>query len=105
MDIVLLYITAPNKAEAEALAAPLLAERLIACANILPEITSIYEWEGKNETTTETVLLLKTRASLQEAVMKRVEELHPYDCPCIMVLPINAAHPPFAEWIFSQTKD
>lgn len=96
---ILLYITVKNKQEAEHIARRLLQERLIACANILPEVTSLFNWEGEPKEVTEAILLAKTTLDQQDAAMLRASELHSYTCPCIVALPLEAAHAPFARWV------
>jgi periplasmic divalent cation tolerance protein len=98
-DLRLLYTTCADREQALALVRPLVAESLIACANILPGMTSCYRWQGVVEEASEVVVILKTRSELAEAAMTRVVALHPYETPCVVVLPIEAAHSPFAEWV------
>lgn len=99
-----LYVTVPNREEALTLAHRLVQERLVACGNVLGSLTSVYEWKGQLEQSDEVVLLLKTRAELVGETMRRVAELHSYECPCIAELPLGAVHDPFAAWIRSQTR-
>lgn len=105
MHVSLLYVTLSTKAEATELARTLLAEKYIACANILPEMTSLYEWDGSLQSNGEVAMLVKTSASLKAATMQRIAELHSYDCPCIIELKTGDVHSPFAKWIFSQIRD
>lgn len=105
MQPVLLYITVPTRTEAEHLARILLEEKHIACANILMHTTSLYIWEGKLEQAEEVVLIAKTTSQARQAAMDRVAALHSYDCPCILAFDAVAAHPPFAQWIFSYIGD
>lgn len=105
MSLALLYVTVKDRQEAIVLARTLLAEKLIACANIIPDVVSVYKWEGRVEENSEVLLLAKIPSRRQTAVIKRVAELHSYECPCITVVPIGSAHPPFKEWIFSITGD
>ena len=96
---ILLYITCANKDEAKSIARVLIEERLIACANILGEITSIYRWEGAVAEGDEIAILLKTRSNMEVRVTERVKELHSYDVPCIIGLPITGGNPDFIHWI------
>lgn len=98
------YVTTPTLALADSIAENLLKERLIACANIIPGMTSIYEWEGQINKGQECVLILKTPKAHLEAVKERVLSLHEYDCPCIVAWPLTYGHPAFLSWIESQTK-
>ncbi len=77
----------------------LLEERLVACANVVPGITSIYRWEGEVHEEAEVLVVLKTRASLVPTLIARVEELHPYDVPEVLALPVLAGYDPYLEWV------
>jgi periplasmic divalent cation tolerance protein len=97
------YITAPNQREAERMAEILVSERLAACANIYPEIGSIYWWKGKMERERESVLIAKTRQDLVRRLINRVKEIHPYECPCIVTFEIKDGYRPFLDWIAQET--
>ena len=103
MKTCVIYMTAPNVEEARRIACTLVDERLAACANILGPIESIYRWEGKVEEAQETAFIAKTAKSRVEALTARVKELHSYECPCVVALPIEAGHPPFLDWIAGET--
>jgi periplasmic divalent cation tolerance protein len=103
-DLRLLYVTTSSSAEAEKIAHALLAERLIACANLLPQMRSLYHWKGSIETADETVLILKTRAELVDQVITRTRELHSYACPCILSLPIETGNLDYLNWLKEETK-
>ncbi len=98
-DILLVYITAANSAEAERIAETLVSERLAACENIQPSIRSIYRWRGAVERAEEAALLAKTRADRFEALRARVREIHSYEVPCIVAWPIARGHPAFLDWV------
>ncbi|MFT5130357.1 MAG: periplasmic divalent cation tolerance protein [Rhodothermales bacterium] len=99
----LVYSPCPGEDCAREIAAKLLEERLVACVNILPGVRSLYRWEGKLCDETECVLLAKTREELASQVQARIAALHPYDCPCVITLPVTDAHPPFTQWITDET--
>ncbi len=103
MKHALLYITAGSAQEAASIARELLDARLIACANIIDGARSLYRWEGKIAEEKEAVMIAKTREDLVEKVIARVRELHSYDCPCIVALPIVAGNPAFLDWIDGET--
>jgi len=100
-----LYVTVPSADVAQKLAAGLLDSKLIACANIVPGVTSMYRWEGKVQTDTEQLMMLKTRASLFQRVKQFVTENHPYQTPEIIELPIQQGHQPYLDWIRDNTQD
>src|SRR5262245_29867588 len=98
-----LYITAPSFEVAHIIGHALVEERLSACVNIITGMHSMYRWEGKIETATEVVLIGKSRAAVFAQIEQRVRELHPYDCPCLVAWPIEAAHQPYLDWITKET--
>ncbi len=98
-EIILVYITTPNVAEAKKIASALVQEKLAACANILPQISSVFYWNGGLQETDESLLLLKTSQNKFTALQQRVKELHSYELPCIVALPITAGLPNFLAWV------
>lgn len=100
----LVYLTAPNRDEALALARTVVGERLAACANLLGDITSVYWWDGRLNEDREVALILKTRADLVEVLTARLRELHSYTCPCVVALPIVSGNPAFLDWIAVETR-
>lgn len=100
----LVYITAPSQDDAVKLAQAIVGDRLAACANVLGAITSVYWWDGKVNQDGEVAVVFKTRADLVETLTARVRELHPYDCPCVVSLPIDGGNPDFLAWIASETR-
>lgn len=103
-EYVWLYLTAETEGEALALGRALVAERLVACVNVLGGATSVFRWEGEVQEAAEVVLVAKTRASLVAAVVARVRELHSYSCPCVLALPILGGNPDFLHWIGDETR-
>lgn len=82
----------------------LLAERLIACGQIVGPISSTYEWQGRVQRgQLEWLALLKTGAATADSLVRRVAELHPYDVPEILVVEIAHGHEPYLEWVSAQT--
>jgi periplasmic divalent cation tolerance protein len=100
---VLVYATFPSGEVAETMGRQLVEQRLAACVNILPGMTSIYRWEGVIERDSEVVMIVKTRASLAEAAMGAVKEGHPYTNPALLVIPVEAGAGPYIEWLLAQT--
>jgi periplasmic divalent cation tolerance protein len=102
-EFVSLYITAPSLEVAANIGRALVEGRLAACVNIISGTHSIYRWQGKIEAATEVVLIAKSRAAVFEEIEKRIRELHPYDCPCIVAWPIEAGYQPYLDWIAQET--
>ena len=105
MNATLVYMTAGSVAEARAIGASLVERRLAACINILPGMLSQYRWEGSVQTDEEAVLIAKTRTELVDALTAHVREIHSYDCPCVVAVPIEGGNPEFLQWIADETAD
>jgi periplasmic divalent cation tolerance protein len=100
---IIIFITASSSEEAENIAKLLVEEKLVACVNIIPQIKSIYWWEGKICTDEEVMLIAKTKQSLFTAVMDRVKSLHSYEVPEIISFPISEGSPEYLNWIVKVT--
>jgi periplasmic divalent cation tolerance protein len=100
---ILIYSTFPSSEEAERTGGGLVDRGLAACVNLLPGMTSIYNWNGKRNRDSECVMIIKTRRELAEAVMAEVRKQHPYDNPALIVLPIEGGSADFLRWIGEQT--
>ena len=100
----LCYVTAGSRDEALAIGRTVVEERLAACANVLDGMTSLYWWRGVLEQAGEAALILKTRAELVERLAARIKELHSYECPCVVALPIAAGNPDYLAWIAAETE-
>lgn len=98
-----IYITAKDEEEAKKIGKTLVEERLAACVNIHP-IKSIYRWEGQIQEENEIAMLVKTKAKLADEVIRRVKELHSYEVPCILCLPIEKGYREYLKWIEESTK-
>lgn len=95
-------VTAPPD-KAPQIASAVVAEGLAACVNIIPAVRSIYSWKGEICDDGEALMVAKTRAELFEPLRRRVVELHPYDVPEVIALPIAQGHAPYLEWITQST--
>ncbi|HVV62684.1 MAG TPA: divalent-cation tolerance protein CutA [Pseudolabrys sp.] len=100
---VLLYTTYPSIVEAEKAGRLIVEKRLAACVNILPGMISHYWWKGKVDRGEEVVMIVKTRASLAEAVRAAVKEMHSYTTPAVLVLPVESVDPAYHKWIVEET--
>jgi len=92
-------MTAANREEAGRIAEELVSARLAACVQILPEIQSVYRWQGKVERETEVLLLAKTIRGKFHELDQKVREGHSYATPEIIALPITAISEPYLEWL------
>lgn len=104
MAVSFCYVTAGSRAEALSIGRTVVEERLAACANVLDGVSSIYWWQGALEQAGEAVLILKTRAELVERLTTRIKELHSYQCPCVVALPIAAGNPDYLDWIARESR-
>jgi periplasmic divalent cation tolerance protein len=85
--------------DAEHIARELVERRLAACVNILPPVTSVYRWQGEVTREAEHLLLMKTAKDRFEALRARLVEIHPYETPEVIALPVAAGHLPYLQWI------
>lgn len=97
------YVTASNREEALAVGRTLVEERLVACVNVLDGIRSLYWWQGRIQEDDEAAFIAKTRMDMAPRVIERVRELHSYETPCVVVLPVAAGNPDFLDWITAET--
>ena len=102
-DAIVVFITAANGEEATRLADMLVGAHLAACVQILPEIESVYRWQGKIERQTEVLLLAKTMRSKFEDLEREVRALHSYDTPEIVAVPIVTGSASYLEWLVKAT--
>jgi periplasmic divalent cation tolerance protein len=103
-DALLVFTTLPTPEKAADLARMLVEEGLVACGNVLPAVRSIYKWEGKVQDENEVMLLLKTRAEHLERLKLRILEVHPYEVPEVLAIPVESGYRAYLEWIASETK-
>ncbi len=97
------FVTAGSEEQAESIARALVGERLAACANIVSPIKSIYRWKDEVETDIEHLLIIKTRAKLVAKVAARVKELHSYEVPEIIAVPIIVGAKSYLDWVIGST--
>lgn len=103
-DAALIWCPFGDEASAKGVAATLVAEELVACANILPGVKSVYRWQGKVAQSNETVVLFKTTALLLREAGERLAQLHPYDVPAIVGWKADQAPKVTLDWLAEQTR-
>lgn len=101
---VAVYTAFESLSQAKTLARHLLDQKLIACANLIPNVHSIYPWEGKIEEAEEIILWCKTQDFLIEKIQSVIQESHPYDLPAFAVYPIHSGSEPYLKWISDETQ-
>ena len=99
MSVQLFYVTVSTQDEAKAIATALLNDGLIACANILGAMTSIYRWQGELAQEEEVPLILKSTTELGDRIIEKIKQIHSYDSPCVVALNIENGNPEFLNWI------
>lgn len=102
-DVRIALTTTASQQEAERIARALVEERLAACVNILPGLTSIYRWHGTVETANEILLVIKTTAANLDALEAAIQRLHSYEIPELLVLTPESASEPYLGWLLDQT--
>jgi periplasmic divalent cation tolerance protein len=103
-EYVLVMTTLPGDADALAFGRSLVEERLAACVNLLPPMQSVYRWEGHIEQEAERQLIIKTTRDRTLALWDRVRELHPYEVPEFVVVPIVDGNDAYLRWIGESTR-
>jgi periplasmic divalent cation tolerance protein len=102
---VVIFITTGTHEEANQLAEVLLKQRKAACINILPGVSSRFWWEGQLHSDQESLLIVKTKASLLDEIVGLVKEVHSYDVPEVIALPIIGGNPDYLEWIGKELQE
>ena len=104
-NICIVYVTVSSLIEAEEISMTIVKEKLAACTNIVDTITSFYMSENKITSSDESVLIIKTREGLLEKLEKRLIELHSYDTPCIMAVPVLKVNKEYYDWVMEKTSN
>lgn len=102
---IVVYVTVPNKDAGKKLAESIVTEKLAACVNRVPGVESVYFWDGKIQTDSEELLIIKTRESLLEALTEHVKSNHEYDVPEVISMPITGGNLKYLEWIKNSTRE
>jgi periplasmic divalent cation tolerance protein len=98
-DAIVVFMTAANGEEAARLAEMLVGAHLAACVQILPEMESVYRWQGKIERQSEILLLAKTTREKFDELEREVRALHSYDTPEVIAVPVTAGSAPYLDWL------
>lgn len=100
---IVVFITVADEEEARLISRVLLKQRKAACANIIPGVNSLFWWQEKIDSARESLLVIKTRSALLDEVIQLVKEIHSYDVPEIIALPIIGGNRDYLEWIDNET--
>lgn len=101
---IVVFITAPNEDEAAEIAKALVKSKLAACVNIIKDVRSIYSWRGNLEDDSEVLMIVKTQKKLFSALSDKTKELHSYDVPEIIALPIADGSEDYLKWLRKSTE-
>ena len=99
MSYIFIYSTFPTLEKAQSISKNLVEQKLVACANILPQMESIYMWKGKVNQDKEVVVIYKTTKGLFSKVKESILAQHPYEVPCVVSIDLKQGHDKFLEWI------
>jgi periplasmic divalent cation tolerance protein len=102
-ELVVALSTAPDAEQAARIGRALVEERLIACANLVPGLTSIYRWQGEVQQEGEVLMVMKTRRALVERLKARLPQLHPYEVPELIVTPVMEGLEAYCRWVRDET--
>ena len=98
------YITTENMDEARDIGMVLIKEQLVACVNMIDNMESMFMWNNEFQNEKEVILIAKTKETLVNELIEKVKEVHSYDCPCIVTLPVQGGNQAFLNWINEETK-
>jgi periplasmic divalent cation tolerance protein len=102
-DLVVVLSTVPDRDTGVRIARTLVEERLIACASLAPGLTSVYRWGGEVRAEDEQLLLMKTQRARLAQLAERLPQIHPYDVPELLALPVEAGLPVYCDWVMDET--
>ena len=98
-QVILAFSSCPDEATARYIATVLVTEGLVACANRLSSMQSTYVWDGRLQEETEVLLIMKTIAATLPALTARLKQLHPYDLPEVVAIPVTGGNEPYLDWV------
>lgn len=102
--VALVYVTTSDEEEARRIGSALVDKKLAACVNIIPGMRSIYRWQGKVVNDNECVMLVKAPKDNAETVIEKIKEMHSYEVPCVIVIPIAQGLRSYLDWIMNETE-
>lgn len=102
-DVIIVITNVPDGATADTLAKRLIEDRLAACVNVLAPASSLYRWKGAVESAHEVPVLIKTRLALYGKVESLIREVHPYELPEVLAVPVVRGLPGYLQWVVSET--
>ena len=104
-DKIVILVTSDNKEEAGKIADMLVSHRIAACVNIVPEVNSTFWWQGQTDTARELLLIIKSKASLLSQITELIKEVHSYEVPEVIALPIVGGNDDYLDWIDNEVQE
>jgi len=104
MEFIVIYCTVPNKKEGKEIAKKLVERKLVACVNIIDNVESVFSWDGEMSEAKEAMMIIKTKKDLFDKVQFIIQELHSYNVPEIIALPILLAEETYLKWVEHETR-
>lgn len=101
-DVLVVLVTCPPD-KAQAIANALVEERVAACVNVVPSLSSVYRWKGAVHTDSEALLIVKSTRERFEALKQAVLRHHPYELPEVIAVPVDRGHTPYLEWVIESS--
>ncbi|XP_027732179.1 protein CutA isoform X1 [Vombatus ursinus] len=102
-SVSVVFVTCPNDKIAKTIARAVVEKRLAACVNLIPQITSIYEWKGKIEEDSEVMMMMKTQTALAPPLTEFIRSVHPYEVVEVITLPVQQGNLPYLHWVKDST--
>jgi periplasmic divalent cation tolerance protein len=103
-SVVAVLTTAPSAEVADRIGTALVEEKLAACANLVPGVSSVFRWKGEVQRETEVLVILKTTAARLGELHRRLVDLHPYEVPEMLAFDVREGHPPYLAWVRAEVE-
>ncbi len=102
-NVLIVFVTVSSQEEGERIGSSLVESKLAACVNVLPQVSSIFSWQGKIEKDGEVLLLIKTTSERMDDLAAKIKEMHSYDVPEILAVPVFAGSRDYIDWVHQET--
>ena len=102
-NVLIVFVTVSSQEEGERIGSSLVESKLAACVNVLPQVSSIFSWQGKIEKDGEIMLLIKTTSERMDDLAAKIKEMHSYDVPEILAVPVFAGSRDYIDWVHQET--
>ena len=103
-DRIVIFVTTGTEEEARTIAGQLISEKKAACVNVVPWVDSTFSWQGKIESEPESLLIIKSKSSALPQIVDLVKQLHSYEVPEIIAMPISGGNDEYLNWVDSEVR-